>query len=447
MYGHDYPDVPNIPPYDDEPHPAPTSADMGADLIRSKMVAGSSFVLDIPERIPALWGHGDDVLWAEGEALILCGPAGAGKTSLAGQLVRARILGGDVLGYPVQPTKSRVLYLAMDRPRQIARALNRTLQDVAPDVLDDRLTVWPGPPLADVAKHPETLLAYAQAAGADTIVVDSIKDAAVGLSSDDVGAGYNRARQMCVANGVEVLELHHMVKKTGNGEPPKTLADLYGSVWIGAGAGSVFCLYGDAGDPIVSLTHLKPAADIMGPYQVLHDHAAGVSTIYHSTDLLSLARAAGAAGITARQAAQAITGEDKPNASQIEKARRRLTKLAGSGQLVEVEGARGGESGSKPGRWITAAESNHGSNHGRDWAETNHGPTDRSRDTEEPPENGASRNHGSNHGNHAASNHAHHPPFKGGERERPTCGHSGCSETARPNKVMCYLHHTWEPAA
>jgi hypothetical protein len=36
-------------------------------------------------------------------------------------------------------------------------------------------------------------------ADADTVVVDSLKDAAIGLSHDDVGSAYNRARQIAIA--------------------------------------------------------------------------------------------------------------------------------------------------------------------------------------------------------------------------------------------------------
>ena len=87
-------------------------------------VGGGAFILDAPDRVPALWGEGDRVLWAEGEALMVCGGPGVGKTTITGQLVRALLAGGDVLGLPVA-RRRRVLYLAMDRPRQIARSLRR----------------------------------------------------------------------------------------------------------------------------------------------------------------------------------------------------------------------------------------------------------------------------------------------------------------------------------
>jgi hypothetical protein len=52
--------------------------------------AGGAFVLDIADDVPAIWGSGDDVLWASGEPLTICGPQGVGKTTLAQQLALAR---------------------------------------------------------------------------------------------------------------------------------------------------------------------------------------------------------------------------------------------------------------------------------------------------------------------------------------------------------------------
>ena len=318
----------------------------------SRFVAGGEFLLDCPDDVPAIWGAGGEVVWAEGESLTLAGPPGVGKTTIAGQVVRGRIMGGQVLGYQVRETQSRVLYLAMDRPQQIGRALRRSLRDVPREVLDERFVAWEGPPPYDVAKHPEALLALAREAGADTVVVDSLKDAALGLTDDEVGAGYNRARQLCLANGVQLLELHHMVKRGTNGSTPNTLADLYGSVWISAGSGSVVLLWGQAGDPIVSWTHLKQPAEEVGPFKVLHDHAAGESEVWHGADLLALARGAGEEGLTAKAAAVQMFDTSKPSAAQIQKARRKLAALARKGLVKQVDGD---DAKQQPTVWISDA--------------------------------------------------------------------------------------------
>lgn len=312
--------------------------------------AGGSFFHDVPETPSAVWGAGSDVLWAEGEALLIAAPQGVGKTTLAHQLIRARLgLQDSLLGYPVAPGK-RVLLLAMDRPSQTRRAGARIFGKDDPKFLNEHLIVWEGPPPYDLAKRTDILAAMCDRAKADTVVIDSIKDAALGLSDDAVGAGYNRARQKALAEGIQVNELHHLVKRGPNGTSPNTIADIYGSTWITSGAGSVILLWGEAGDPVISLRHLKQPMDEVGPFQLVHDHPAGVTTVQHSADLLELARLGGVHGVTATVAAEAINETKKVTAAQREKARRRLDKLATAGQLVRVDPSKPGE----PARWYLA---------------------------------------------------------------------------------------------
>lgn len=370
IYGHDYPEAEDYDPSTEpgyEPVGDPYTADdeqlerqlwfnrrvsEEADKIRVREAAralieqerrgdrptieavdGDTFILNQPTGVPAVWGHGEDVAWAEGEPLTICGLPGTGKTTIAGQLLRARLgLGdGNVLGMPVTATSSRVLYLAMDRPRQIARALGRLFTDVDQDVLADRLRFWPGPPPADLALDTDTLAQLAYDHGADTVVVDSIKDAFLGVSEDGPASAYNRARQTAIAAGVEILELHHMRKTGTGGGKPEHLSDVYGSTWITAGAGSVIALNGEPGDPLVELRHLKQPSAVIGPWKVLHDSVTGLSGIFHSTDFVALARAHGE--ISAKGAAKALTESDKPTANDVEKARRRLDALVRSGHL------------------------------------------------------------------------------------------------------------------
>ena len=68
------------------------SADLSVvGRVSSLLVPGGSFVLDAPDTPAAVWGTGKDVLWAEGEALMIAGPQGVGKTTLANQLIKARL--------------------------------------------------------------------------------------------------------------------------------------------------------------------------------------------------------------------------------------------------------------------------------------------------------------------------------------------------------------------
>jgi replicative DNA helicase len=314
------------------------------EQIRAKLKPGG-LVLDVPDEVPAVWGEDNGILWAQGQALMICGPAGVGKTTLTGQIVRARLALGDgtVLGLPVQPSRKRVLYLAMDRPAQIRRSLRRLFTEDDREALDERLVLWSGPPLADLAQDTNLLKRMALEADADTVIVDSLKDAAVGLSEDIVGAGYNRARQAALEAGIEVLELHHQRKAGTNGSEPNQLADVYGSTWITAGAGSVIILWGSAGDPVVKLIHIKQPMDEVGPFQVLHDGASGTSRVFPGTDLVALAREC-RDGLTVHCAATNLfpptDNKPRPSASEVEKARRRLNSLCNGDnpQLVKRGG-------------------------------------------------------------------------------------------------------------
>jgi AAA domain len=178
---------------------------------------------------PAVWGGGSDVLWSAGETLIIEADIGVGKTTLAGQLVRALLFGGEVLGQPVKTLApgEKVLYLALDRPEQIKRSLARQFTPDQRAALPDRLLVWGRPLPADPAENPNVLRDLAEFHDAAVVVVDSLKDAAVGLSDERVAAAYNGARKQLLATGRELVELHHLTK----GLAP------YGSVFIPAGPG------------------------------------------------------------------------------------------------------------------------------------------------------------------------------------------------------------------
>ena len=340
------------------PEPATAVAETAEpDEPRSKfpqMVDGATFILNAPEQPPAVWGYGESVVWSEGESLTIVGPPGVGKTTLGGQVVKARIKGGAVLGYGVSPTSSKVLYLAMDRPAQIARSLRRHFTEDDREILAERLVVWKGPPPADVAKNTSVLVSLCKLAGADTLVVDSIKDAAIGLSNDEVGAAYNQARQLVLAAGIQVMELHHMVKRGPNGSKPTQLADVYGSTWITSGAGSVLLIWGQPGDMVVEMLHLKQPANDIGPLMIEHDHANGTSKVWHGENgehsLETQLANAGPLGLTKRAAAALIYGTDDPTENDQRKAAARLDDLVKRGAATfQKGGGRGHES-----RWFAA---------------------------------------------------------------------------------------------
>jgi hypothetical protein len=261
-----------------------------------------------------------------------------------------------VLGLPVVPTGKKVLYLAMDRPKQAKRSLRRLFKAEHEEILREKLVIWTGPPPADFAVVPETMLEMARMHGADVVFVDSLKDAAVGLAKDEVGAAYNRARQLALAEGIEVVELHHPRKAGDNGAKPDGINDMYGSTWIPSGAGSAILLWGDAGDALIEFYHRKQPMNTVGPFKVEHDAHAGISSVHvdDRQDLVALARRCSASGISAKDAAAALNSEPSPTAGQIAAARRKLQDLEKKKLLVVREQTGSGGRGNAT-LWFPAA--------------------------------------------------------------------------------------------
>lgn len=100
--------------------------------------------------------------------------------------------------------------------------------------------------------------------------------------------------------------------------------------------GSIFCLWGDPGDPVVEFTHLKQPLDPIGPWRLLHDHEHGETTVLDQVDLLGVVTASD--GLTAEVAAAAMFGTETPTRNDVEKARRQLEKLVAGGFVERTGG-------------------------------------------------------------------------------------------------------------
>jgi replicative DNA helicase len=322
---------------------------------RRRAVDGGSFLLDGCADVPALWGQGSGVAWAEGESLLMVGPPGVGKSTLVQQLVMARLgLRERVLGWPVVPDARRVLYVAADRPEQIRRSMRRMVTDADRRVLEQQLVVWRGPLPEDLGCRPGLLVEMARDYGAGTIVLDSLKDVALDLVKDDVGARVNHALQLALADGVQVIALHHQRKHGTDGKRPTRLADVYGSAWITAGAGSVILLWGQPGDAFVDLTQLKQPAGDVGPIRVFHDHGTGNTRTDVSADPLAVLRSS--PQLTARGLASILFDTGHPDRNQVERARRRLEAFVKDGLAICVDGRKGGLGGGTPTVYVAAAD-------------------------------------------------------------------------------------------
>lgn len=323
------------------------------DAMFDRAVPGGKFIFSAEEEIPCVWGDGEEVAWIEGEPLYMCGPPGVGKTTVAQQLALARVgVTSDLLGMPVVADERKLLYVAADRHRQAQRSMRRM---VCPEeheaVLDERLTFWKGPLPFDLGTEPERLAKMADYYEAGTVILDSLKDVALDLTEDATGARVNHALQIAVSENVEVLVLHHQRKASAGNTRPNSLDDVYGSRWLTAGAGSVFMLWGAAGDPIVDLLHLKQPAAPVGPLKVLHDHSAGCSSVHNPKDLFEhLTKVKH--GLTVREAAIFLTGNASPEDKDIERARRKLNGLVRRELAVHRAGNPGGAGGGGASRYF-----------------------------------------------------------------------------------------------
>lgn len=295
------------------------------------LVDGDTFLSEVPEDEPALWGDKDACLWAPGESLMLVGPPGVGKSTLAHLLVFGALgLLPDALSFPVTSGRS-VLYLAMDRPRQIARAMRRLRTEEARVALKEHLTVHKGPLPVRLADDADWILRQAQEVGAGIVVVDSIKDLLPDLSDESSASLYNRARQLCLAQGIEWLELHHNRKASAGNEEPKSLDDVYGSRWLTAGAGSVLSLWGQSGDAVVRLSQIKTPSGELFPRWVTIDKETGAMATQQGPRLSVVVEQTGRTGITAKEAATFIYDVKSPSRSQKETARQKLDRLVRDG--------------------------------------------------------------------------------------------------------------------
>ena len=190
--------------------------------------------------------------------------------------------------------------------------------------------------------------------GASVVIVDSLKDAAVKLPDDEVGALGNRAVQTTLAAGVEVLVLHHQ-RKGQQGDRPKAIDDVYGSTWITAGAGSVVLLWGSPGDAAVELVHLKQPLAAVGPLKIDHDKRTGADSLRSEFDLLRALRAA-PRGLSAPEAARQWFEVDRPDDNQRRKAKRQLDGLVSRGLAQRREASAGGQGGTDAARYYATTD-------------------------------------------------------------------------------------------
>jgi replicative DNA helicase len=309
--------------------PSAPREDAGLETALDRVVGGATFLELKGRAASAVWGTADRILWSAGEPCYLAGRQGLGKSTIAQQLVLARagIRPATFLDLDVVPDARPVLYFASDRASQVARSLARMVTDADLAALESRVRVFSGPPTFDVRSDPRMILRLADALGVGTVVIDSAKDLAPDLENSETGATFNAAMQHLCEAGVDVLVLHHVRKSHAQNKKPRSIDDVFGSTWLTAGAGSVLMLWGEPGDPLVEMLHLKMPMEQVGPLRLAHDHTAGTTTLAEphvkALDVLRRSRA----GMTARDLAAHRTEGRDPRPADVERARRELDRL------------------------------------------------------------------------------------------------------------------------
>jgi hypothetical protein len=324
-----------------------------------RLFDGIAFGEQVSNAGPAVWGEGERVLWSPGEPLMLYGPQGVGKSTLAQRLLLARAgVFPTLLGLPVEPATSPIVYVAADRPLQLARSWQRMIAALTPEQrqkVRDLVLFWKGPLAFDIGVDPERLLRFMVEVGAGTFIGDSLKDLAMDLVKDDAGTRVNRSWQLLIAGGIEVVDLHHPRKAlAGDARKPKSLDDVYGSTWLTAGHGSVVLLWGNPGDPIIEASHLKQPQEEVGPLRVVIDHELGTVEVHEGGDPLAILTSA-VAPVAAKDVARILFSTDKPSDAEIEKARRKLEKLVLRGLAVADRRGRDDQGRPQPVLYVAAA--------------------------------------------------------------------------------------------
>lgn len=249
------------------------------DSRQVEAMSGSQFILD-HERAASIWGHGMKVLWSKGEPLWIVAQEGMGKSTVASQiaLARAGIWEPELFGFPLETDLRQVLYVAADRPAQIARSFQRMVSEEQRHELDAAM-VFVKDFTKPLSVDSDSCLQDIEEAGdIGTVVIDSLKDVANDLSKDSEGSKVNTALKNIIHSGREVVVLHHDRKQeAGQSEARRPrLADVYGSRWLTAGAGSVLYLAPiEEGNVRVRLHQLKTPLTRVGPLELRHDFRQG----------------------------------------------------------------------------------------------------------------------------------------------------------------------------
>lgn len=335
------------------------------ELVHARRIAGlsdSTPLIGVDAIDEWLDGSGDRCLWGDsfadrillprGESLGIVAREGCGKSTIAAQIARAALGGVNpidgqpwkVLGYPIEPLPDdeHVVYLALDRPRQLVGLLRPMFED-QPASVRSRLITVRAPALEAVkagrAHFLEWLAKQLDGRKPGLIVVDSLKDVMVNLSSAEEAGQWHAIRTSLTGElDCSVIELHHMKKKpedAGNDA-------VFGSALISAGLGSIIQIHGRPGDDTFLVEQTKMPAVQIEPLRIKHHYGKGDDGLWWTeisgsvTDDLETAMMAMAGeGFTTADLVDRIEDGRKP-AARKRAIEREIAKLAEAGKVVQI---------------------------------------------------------------------------------------------------------------
>jgi AAA domain len=316
-----------------------------------RLIRGAEVLSPDESNQVALWGDTEeDILWASGETLILTGPIGIGKTTLAQQLILARagMREPDLLGYPVAVDERPIFYIAADRYKQAFRSFRRMLAPDDKPALDEHYIFHKGPPDVDLAFNCDEFVEWVLAVGPGTLVVDSLKDVARGLVNDDVGSGYTRAVNRLMAEDIELIILAHPRKNWSGSK--MTTDDIYGSMMIAGNAGSVIAVEGIISKPQRTLRTLKSSAGWIDMKVSLDFETGRFCEQQRVDDVMLMILKQNPQGMTVAELAKLVyQGSDRKHRV---KTSRGLQELAGKGLVIQTQGDRLDGHGRTPDLWL-----------------------------------------------------------------------------------------------
>jgi hypothetical protein len=264
--------------YEDEKEALWAESSNGHHPPEQDAVDGATWLLETDLTVEPIWGSKDVCLWSKGEPFYIFSAPGVGKSTLLQALAmrRAGLRGGDVLEHPVVVDERKLLYLACDRPRQIARSWRRMVSEDDTEALRVGVSVWEGPPPFTVSNNPESLVPWIESFGdIGTVVVDSFFNFAPSLSDEEGSANANNAFQALMAAGIELVVLHHDRKRDQNSRRKVSMDDMYGGRPITGGAGAILFLDGEPNSLKFTCRWLKAPAGPVNDIDVRIDKFKG----------------------------------------------------------------------------------------------------------------------------------------------------------------------------